>query len=131
MMNDTVPMLTVDEYQIIVNRLLHGNNYCYLSGGITNVPDFYEKFRKAESEVIKLGITPLNPSFWGSQLEKYCSVHLPEYTINYSDYMRFCIWLMVTYCNKIYVLSNWESSPGAILEMDIAKVLRFDPIIYQ
>ena len=85
----------------------------YISGGITNVPNYHKNFLNAESELKKMGYTEnqiINPAY-------ICSF-LPT-DFSHDEYMAVCLGLMRT-CNTIYMLKNWNESKGATREVEIA-----------
>lgn len=77
----------------------------YISGGITNVPDYMEKFKAAEEKLTAQGYDVVNPT--------KCNVFLPEMT--YEEHMEIDMKLL-TMCSSIYMLEGWEKSNGACKE---------------
>lgn len=85
----------------------------YISGQITGLPvaEYVEKFSKAEAELKAKGYEVVNPlryelkpgSRWNEQMKVDISLLLD--------------------CDAIYMLSNWERSTGAGLELYIAEGL--------
>lgn len=71
----------------------------YICGKITGDPDFKKKFYLAEYNFTSLGFVVLNPASLPAGLE-------------YEDYMEICL-SMVTVCDILYLLPDWETSPGA------------------
>jgi len=51
---------------------------------------------------------------------KFCA-HLPKNS-SWVEYMRKCI-KVLSDCDEIHMLPNWEDSKGAIVEHDLAKAL--------
>lgn len=86
----------------------------YISGGITDVPDFKERFKNAERHLRGLGFNVINPA--GLQ----DNVTIGDFT--HYDYMNFCIGLLEL-SDCIYFLDNWEQSDGAKTEMRQARLL--------
>lgn len=90
----------------------------YISGGITGVKDYMDKFDKAEKMLS----------------EKYAVVNPARLNKSHKDkpwawYMRRCLkWLCD--CDTIYMLNGWEKSKGAMMEYSIAKELGLQ-IIYE
>lgn len=85
----------------------------YISGGITNVPNYHENFLNAESELKKMGYTEnqiINPAY-------ICSFLPTDFT--HAEYMAVCFGLMHS-CDTIYMLKNWKLSEGATRELEIA-----------
>ena len=79
----------------------------YIAGKITGNPDYKTHFAKAEKELIKKRHTVMNPT---------CM----PLGFGYEDYMRICF-VMIDVCDAVYMLNNWEDSPGAIREYEYAK----------
>ena len=86
----------------------------YISGGITDVPDFKERFKKAERHLRGLGFNVINPA--GLQ----DNVTIGDFT--HYDYMNFCIGLLEL-SDCVYFLDNWEQSDGSKSEMQQARLL--------
>lgn len=91
----------------------------YLSGPITGVADYMQRFDKAERKLLDAGYTVVNPAMVNSML--------PEDT-TYNEYMMmsFC---MMDMCDAIYMMDGWQDSRGANMELRRAKELGLD-IIY-
>lgn len=83
----------------------------YLSGGISNVPDYRERFAREANRLDAAGWLVVNPA----ELDLG-----PGAT--WVDYMKLCI-PMLCPCNEIYMLPNWDKSAGAREERRIAKML--------
>ena len=75
----------------------------YLSGGISNDPDYKKKFKKAERQVKKLGYEVVNPAEIGLK-------QLP----GESDEKQLLP------CDAIFMLPLWTLSRGARIERYIA-----------
>lgn len=82
----------------------------YISGGITNVPNYPTKFRIAEETLIKLGFNVINPC--------RCNDILPPNS-KHSDYMVISL-AALSLCDSIYMLKDWENSKGASMEFEYA-----------
>ena len=82
----------------------------YISGGITNVPNYPTKFRVAEELLIKLGFNVINPC--------RCNDILPPNS-EHSDYMVISL-AALSLCDSIYMLKDWENSKGANMEFEYA-----------
>jgi|JI10StandDraft_1071094.scaffolds.fasta_scaffold99777_8 hypothetical protein len=91
----------------------------YISGKISGLSqeEAYDKFEKAEQDVIKLGFTPVNPM----KLIAY------DPKLEWEDYMSVDIDSLLR-CKGIYLLPDWGSSRGARCEYAIAKELGLDII---
>lgn len=74
----------------------------YIAGKITGCADFEKKFKKAEEWLKSNGHTVMNPAI------------LPE-GFSQEEYMHIC-YAMIDVCEAIYMLNNWRSSAGAMLE---------------
>lgn len=82
----------------------------YISGKITGEPNYIEKFEIAQKYLESLGYVVFNP------------VELVQFNPgkNWIDYMLTGIALL-SICNEIYMLDNWQDSRGAKIEFDIAQ----------
>lgn len=83
----------------------------YIAGKITGDKDYKEKFNAAAEMLKKKGHTPVNPADPGAP---------KHYTY------RKCIdrgLIMLSACDAILMLSNWLTSPGAIVEYSYAKAV--------
>jgi hypothetical protein len=78
----------------------------YISGKITNNPNYKKQFEEAEKRLKKAGNIVMNPAI------------LPE-GFEWDEYMKICI-AMLDPCEAIYLLENWTSSKGAITEKSYA-----------
>lgn len=83
----------------------------YISGAITGVLDYADKFNKAEQELRDMGFDVFNP----------CNMGIVE-GFSWSDYMRKDI-AMLMECDYIFPLKGWKKSRGAKIEMKLAKKL--------
>jgi len=82
----------------------------YISGSISDNPNYKEQFAQAEKELKRLGYEVCNPA----------SVFVEGWS--WKQYMiRDIKWLMD--CDYIFRLEGWKKSKGAILENQIAEAL--------
>ncbi|MCR4822219.1 MAG: DUF4406 domain-containing protein [Treponema sp.] len=81
----------------------------YISGKITGDENYKTKFSKIEEEILSYGYTVFNPAV------------LPA-GFDYEDYMDIDL-LALSRCDAIFLLKDWESSPGARRELEEAKAL--------
>ncbi len=81
----------------------------YISGPITGIPDYKEKFMAAAKELEEVfdDAVVLNPAT------------LPE-GMNRADYMRICL-SMVDVADMVALLPGWENSAGAMIEKKYAE----------
>lgn len=82
----------------------------YISGPITGIDDYMERFSKAEKELEAQGFGVINPAKVLSQM--------PAET-TYEEYMKMSM-VMLNMCTRIYMLKGWEKSPGANREYGYA-----------
>lgn len=79
----------------------------YISGAITGTNDYIERFNKAQKYLESKGFSVINPALVNS--------NLPEDTTYYENEF-----LMLSMCNHIYMLSGYEQSRRARMELNIA-----------
>lgn len=84
-------------------------NKIYVSGKITGDDNWKEKFQKAENALRKMGFTVLSP-------------RMIDATLSYEDYMTIDF-AMISVCDSIYMLDDWEQSPGAKRELEYARAI--------
>ena len=85
----------------------------YISGPISNNPNYREQFSKAERRLRESGMHCFNPAKFDPN---------PDNT--WTDYMRADISELLSY-RAIYLLKGWRRSKGARLELKIAKALDY------
>lgn len=83
----------------------------YISGPITNNPEYMEQFAKAAETIKARGYEYINPA----ELDKV----LPD--ASWNDYMAVC-WQLVPMADAITFLEGWETSEGAQNEKIAATV---------
>ena len=83
----------------------------YISGPITDVPDYKEKFGLIEASLKLEGYETVNPS----------NVNLGE-NATWEEYMRHDIKLLCD-CDAVFMMKGWQRSKGARVENYIAKKL--------
>lgn len=79
----------------------------YLSGPITNNPNYQAQFAEAADRVRALGHEPINPVNLQFVLDPLTTTH--------AEYMALCLPLLGI-CQGIYMLDGWQSSDGATQE---------------
>lgn len=84
----------------------------YISGMISDDPDYKEKFRAAHQMLEHCGFEVLNPA----ELVKVSDEK------DYTDYLSEAVFLMLQ-CDQLYMLKGWSTSTGAKLELKLAKML--------
>lgn len=82
----------------------------YISGPITGVQDYMERFSKAQDELSYQGHSVYNPA-------AVC-VMLPTCT-TYEEYMKMAF-TMLDMCDAVYMLPGWRKSFGANREYGYA-----------
>ena len=91
----------------------------YISGGITGVENYRERFDEAEKLFTEMGWSVCNPAKRNS----------PYKNKPWEWYMKRCIkWLCG--CDIVYMLEGWENSVGAYLEHFLAEILHLT-IMYE
>lgn len=79
----------------------------YISGGITNVPEYMCNFEMAEESLSRDNYEVVNPAKVNSNLPK---------SFTHDEYMKVCIAMLST-CDAIYMLKGFEESEGAMEEL--------------
>jgi hypothetical protein len=79
----------------------------YIAGRITGLPDYQERFAKAAQQLTNDGHQPVNPALLGSGDRPW------------TWYMKRALQLMLG-CDAVYMLTGWEDSRGAPLELYVA-----------
>lgn len=91
----------------------------YISGKITGIKDYLERFETVEHDLILHDYDAINPAKVNNEL--------PE--TSYSNYIKMPL-CMLSMCDTIYMMKDWETSIGAKLEWEFAKANNYT-IIYQ
>lgn len=103
----------------IRNRILEGKRI-YISGKMTGLDpeEISRNFALAKKELRNQGYIPISPTGikYGNKL-------------SWAEYMRLDE-VLIQICDAIYMLSNWQDSPGACHELEYARILG-KPVIYQ
>lgn len=84
----------------------------YISGPISNDPDYKAKFKEAQDMLEACGFCVLSPA------EEIRVEPWKEWT----DYMSEALILLLQ-ADQVYMLKGWSTSTGACLEMKLAKKL--------
>ena len=93
----------------------------YISGGISGVPDYQDRFAVADQMVFGMGLDPVNPlaiqacpddQCFGDQAERF-NGH------TWSCWLRHDL-IELLRCGHIFMLPGWQYSQGARLEMRTA-----------
>ena len=74
----------------------------YIAGKITGLKDYQNKFWVAKMILERQGHLVMNPAVLHAGFD-------------YEDYMRICF-AMIEACDAVYMLDNWQDSPGAMRE---------------
>lgn len=87
----------------------------YISGAITNNPDYEQQFKEAEKYLISLGYAVINPvKNLGFTYKEYIDMALNE----------------LMHCDAIYMMKGYKESKGALLELKYAKTIDME-IMYE
>lgn len=90
----------------------------YISGPITNEPNYRKKFRRAALWLAVGGHEPVSP------VDMLSGIHF-----DYEQYMAIDL-AAVRQCDGVYMLKGWESSEGAKREKECADAYHI-PVFYQ
>ena len=82
----------------------------YLSGPITNNPNYKTEFARAEMALAKVGHEVINPAVTNGTLPK---------STTHREYMHVSFALL-DLCDTIFMLNGWENSNGARQEFEYA-----------
>lgn len=83
----------------------------YISGPITNNPNYKDQFNRAEQKIKARGHKVVNPA----RFEKI----MPEGS-SHEEYMQLSL-CMLQMCDAIYMLEGWQQSKGATIEYKYAE----------
>lgn len=72
----------------------------FIIGAITNVPNYMEKFAKAQKELEAQGYSVINPAL--------VNYNMPKDT-TYEEYMKMAF-TMLNMAGSVYMLKNWQQS---------------------
>lgn len=97
----------IDDIRIQAKR----DNRVYISGPITGIDDYMERFSNAEADLKCAGFSVVNPARVLSQM--------PADTTSYEEYMDMSM-MMLSMCSHIYLLEGWEKSMGSNREYGYA-----------
>jgi len=86
----------------------------YISGGISDVPNYLEVFKAAGDKLEAL------PNIFAVVSPTECEPHRRS-NHPYGKYMRAVVQAMMD-CDAVYMLAGWEQSVGARLEHNLAAV---------
>ncbi|MEG1572804.1 MAG: DUF4406 domain-containing protein [Bacteroidales bacterium] len=83
----------------------------YIAGKITGLPyqAVFCKFEAASNRLQKAGYKPVSP------------IDICEEGWSWARCMRVCVEELTTNCDGIYLLPDWHDSPGAKIEVEMAK----------
>jgi Domain of unknown function (DUF4406) len=93
----------------------------YISGKITNLPKeiYTAKFQAAENEIEAAGHNAYNPV---SMVEHWLTCEVISDPIEERNgVMRLLVSDMLSLCDAIYLLHDWQESAGAIDEYEVAR----------
>ena len=82
----------------------------YISGPITNNPNYLAEFEAVENRLRSMGFQPINPA-------KILNM-LPS-TLSYDQMMYLC-YTLIDLSDGIYMMREWKESKGAKLELEYA-----------
>jgi hypothetical protein len=99
----------------------------YLAGPMSGYPEWnFSAFFKAEKELIRNGHTVFNPA--AEDIRKWGTMENIAKHANYRDCMRTDLNWILDHAEGIALLSGWEKSKGAQIELALAKLLNLKEI---
>jgi hypothetical protein len=104
------------------------NEIVYISGGVTGVSDYMERFALAEKKLLEAGYRVFNPARAISIINNFRVIR-GEPELTYAECMNYCLDVLVCQCTAIHLLNNWQQSSGAKTEKDCADKLNY-PEVY-
>lgn len=94
-----------------VNETTFGKNkIIYISGPITNHPNYLAEFEAVEERLRSNGLQPINPAKILSKLPT---------SLTYDQMMQVC-YVLIELSDGIYMMRGWKNSKGARLELEYA-----------
>ena len=82
----------------------------YISGPITGIKGYMERFEKAEKMLKEAGHIAVNPAKVNAQLPKETT---------HAEYMKTSL-AMLEMCDTVFFLKGWEESEGCNIEFEYA-----------
>jgi len=86
----------------------------YIAGSITHNQNYKEQFKKAEELLMSYWYAVINP--------------VKNLGFNYKDYIDMGLCELMK-CDAIYMLKGYETSKGALLELQYARTLELEIIM--
>ena len=97
--------------------------YIYISGPITNNPNYHQQFSACVEFIKREGMyTPLNPVTQVCDILDRNNIHAPKWR----DYMKAALIVMMqSGCKDIIMLKGYQDSKGALTEYEYAYFLGY------
>ena len=87
------------------------NRRIYISGGMSDIPNYEDNFNRAENTLKVFDYIPFNPIKWNEPMIKFGLSYLEMIKIDLT---------YLSMCDSIYMLKGWEKSEGACAELYFA-----------
>jgi hypothetical protein len=96
----------------------------YISGAISGIPDYMERFALAERKLTAAGYKVFNPARAVSIINNLRALS-GKRALTYAECMKYCLNRLINDCTAISMLPCWEKSDGARTEKAVADSLKY------
>lgn len=100
----------------------------YISGGVTGITDYMERFAGAEKKLKAAGYKVFNPASVIAAVNLLREIN-GKPPLTYQECMKYCLDSLIWKCSAICMLPEWEESSGARVEKTVADSLRYKKVL--